>query len=281
MIKVIINIIKKINPVIICCTCTFVCIVTSIYIRFIYRSNIDRTELANFWLNLITSLGPLVSTIGAFIIAIKTPYWNKEANKTELKVYLENQFPYRTKTITKEQVKFSSLAPMNTAGHLLSTYSGNTELKYYTFFYRLKVENVSNNIATNVQIYLEHLRKKGKTQDLDNFLPMYLKWSYTHELQSNKIIKGMGRYCDFFYIRKGEGFLQFTCEDNMATNNTTNNTIKEPGDYEIIIIIGAENSKKLKRYAINFSYNNKWLESDENDEPDKIISGIKIKENRF
>lgn len=120
---------------------------------------------------------------------------------------------------------------------------------------------------------MEHLRLHGSCSDLDNFLPMFLKWSYTQQVQSDKIIQGMGRYCDFFHICKGKNFLQFDCEDNMSTNGTINNIICASGIYEDVILLGSENSKCMKRYLITFEYQNFW-----NDDPDKIISDIIVKE---
>lgn len=120
---------------------------------------------------------------------------------------------------------------------------------------------------------MEHLKQQGDANDLDNFLPMFLKWSYTQQLQSEKIIQGMGRYCDFFHICKDKNMLQFDCEDNMATNNTINNIIGKSGVYEATILLTPENSKSIKRYLITFAFQNIL-----NDDPDKIITDIKVNE---
>lgn len=68
--------------------------------------------------------------------------------------------------------------------------------------------------------------------------------------------------------------LQFNCEDNMSTNNTINNIIdKSGGGYEVTILLASENSEGMKRYLVTFVFHNNW-----NDDPDKIISDIEVKE---
>ena len=142
---------------------------------------------------------------------------------------IQNIFPYRNKTYIKEiETRIYKKMVLDETTFLRPKQEREEyEITYESFFYRFKIDNITNNYASNVQVYMEHLRKKGSFDDLDNFLPMFLKWSYTQKLQSEKIIKGMGRYCDFFHICKGKGYLQFDCEDNMSTNGKINNIIKQ------------------------------------------------------
>ena len=107
---------------------------------------------------------------------------------------------------------------------------------------------------------------------------MFLRWSYTQQIQSDKIIQGMGRYCDFFHICKNKKYLQFDCEDNMSTNDRINNTISELGEYEITLLLGAENSKTIKRYLITLDYKKHWDSDNLDNNPCDIIANLSIKE---
>ena len=262
---------KFIIPIVICCTCTIICVITIIFLFFFYPQTTERMQNAALLVDIIISIATVCSTISAFIIAIKSPEWNKDANKTELNLDIQNKFPYRNRTYVKELHTFiRDVWGEDCDNPLISKQvREEREFTYETLFYRFKIANNTNNLALNVQVYMEHLRKKGSVEDLDNFLPMFLKWSYNQKLQSDKIIKGMGRYCDFFHICNGKEYLQFDCEDNMSTNNTINNIIDKSGVYEVIILLAAENSENLKRYLITFAYHKDW-----SDDPEKIISDI-------
>lgn len=266
---------KVIIPVVICCLCTTICVITIIFFFVLYPQTTDRIQIAALFVDIIISIATICSTISAFIIAIKSPVWIKEANKTDLVLDIQNMFPYRNKTNIREvktliRYEWEIDNPDSCRPKQVKE---EREIIYECFFYRFKIENMTNNYASNVQIYMEHLRLQGHDKDLDNFLPMFLKWSYTQQVQSDKIIKGMGRYCDFFHICNGKNFLQFDCEDNMSTNDTINNIIDKSGAYEVVILLGSENSKRIKRYLITFTYQNSW-----NDDPNQIISDIHVKE---
>lgn len=82
----------------------------------------------------------------------------------------------------------------------------------------------------------------------------------------------------FFIFAKTKKYLQFDCEENMSTNDMLNNTISEPGEYEITLLLGAENSKTIKRYLINLNYKHSWETDDLDNKPFDIINNISIKE---
>lgn len=264
----------------ICCTCAIICVIAIIYFHGFYPPTINKIQIASFWVDLLIGVATVISTIGAFFIAIRSPYWIQNANKTEIDLSINNSFPYRNKTEVKEiNIAINNELLPNGDG-TYELYEKRTTRDYYypTFFYRLKIENITPRPASNVQVYLEHLRRRGSLEDLENFLPMFLKWSYTQKIQSDKIIQGMGRYCDFFHICKHKKYLQFDCEDNMATNDMINNTISEPGEYEITLLLGAENSKTIKRYLINLNYNQHWDSDNLDNNPCDIITNISVKE---
>lgn len=271
---------KLIIAISICCSCAIICIISTIYFHFFYPPTIEKIQIASFWVDLMIGLATVGSTIGAFIIAIKSPFWIQNANKTELQLVIKNDFPYRNKTIINEvRIERRPKIDHDENGWLKTSWEKTEkEFHYPTFFYRLKIENETNRQAINVQLYLEHLRKKGSDKDLDNFLPMFLRWSYTQQIQSDKIIHGMGRYCDFFHICKNKKYLQFDCEENMSTNDMINNTIADPGEYEITLLLGAENSKTIKRYLINLEYKHPWDTDDLDNNPCEIITALSIKE---
>ena len=172
---------KTFMAITICCTCAIICIIATIYFHFFYPPTIEKIQIASFWIDLMIGIATVGSTIGAFIIAIKSPFWIQNANKTELKLDIKNDFPYRNKTLIKEvRIETHPKIDHDENGWIKTSWEKTEkEFHYPTFFYRLKIENITNKQALNVQLYLEHLRKKGSEQDLDNFLPMFLRWSYT------------------------------------------------------------------------------------------------------
>lgn len=185
---------KLIIPVIICCLCTILCVIIFIFLLFLYPQTIEKIQKAALFVDIIISIATVFSTIGAFVIAIKSPDWLKDANKTKLVLEIQNRFPFRNKTYIKEIKTFiyEKMVIDETISLRPKQEKEEHEFTYETFFYRFKIDNITLNYASNVQVYMEHLREKGTIGDLDNFLPMFLKWSYTQKLQTDKIIKGMG-----------------------------------------------------------------------------------------
>lgn len=181
---------KLVIPVLICCIFTIICFITIVFLFFLSPQNALKIQIAALYVNIIISIATIFSTIGAFIIAIKSPVWIKDANKTNLVLEIQNQFPYRTKTEIKE-IRISTHYEYDNFFRPVQVKKQH-ELIYETYFYRFKIDNITNNFASNVQVYMEHLRLQNSNKDLDNFLPMFLKWSYTQQIQSDKIIQGMG-----------------------------------------------------------------------------------------
>lgn len=93
---------KYIIPVVICCLCTILCVITIIFLFFLYPQNSDRIQSVALFVDIIISVATICSTIGAFVIAIKSPDWIKDANKTDLVLDIKNMFPYRNKTDIRE-----------------------------------------------------------------------------------------------------------------------------------------------------------------------------------
>ena len=107
-------------------------------LSFFYPPTIEKIQIANFWVDLIIGLATVGSTIGAFIIAMKSPFWIQNANKTELKLIIKNDFPYRNKTIINE-VRIESHPKFDrdeNGRSKISWEKTEKEFHYPTFFYR-------------------------------------------------------------------------------------------------------------------------------------------------
>ena len=83
-----------------------------------------------------------------------------------------------------------------------------------SYYYRLKIKNVGNYRAKNVEVMLEKYIKAGKgnhrfEKDTE-FLPMNLRWTNTGETVRESIAPKLSKFCDFGFIldkRSTRGYL--------------------------------------------------------------------------
>lgn len=133
---------KFIIPVVICCACTIFCVSILLFLSFRFPQNSTGIQIAELFVDIIIGIATIGSTIGAFVIAVKSPFWVKEANKTDLVLEIKNMFPYRNKTNIREIVTNISYAWGNDSDGLYrpKQVKEARELYYETFFIDLKLK---------------------------------------------------------------------------------------------------------------------------------------------
>lgn len=205
-------------------------------------------------------IGTFLAPIVALIIALISPLIQKHFGKTKLSLTMSNEFPDRTRTS-------------------VSIERENKKENVWAFFFRLNVHNDGSNDAEHVQVYISSLRKEKDLKDLNNFLPMYLKWSYRsnveNKIEIERLLKGTNRHCDLFFVPHDGSCLIFSVEENMNTNGKLNNAIYEPGIYYANILLACSNSKK-KEFKIQINYKKTW-DSMVIDNPEDFSEFVEVK----
>jgi hypothetical protein len=141
------------------------------------------------------------------------------------------------------------------------------------YYLRLRVKNSGNTIGRNVEVYASQLlrrRADNITWDIvTDFPTMNLKWANIHTIYFPMIVPDMGRHCDLGHIvdpairnhpdlREENPRLQLTNQqpslafDVIARPNNKGHIIG-PGDYQLKILIGAENSRRPIEKTVSIS----------------------------
>jgi hypothetical protein len=147
-----------------------------------------------------------------------------------------------------------------------------------SIYLRLWVKNIGNATAKNAEVYASELRRQrleGTWDRVRAFPPMNLKWSNIGTIYFPRIAPKMGKYCDIGHISDPErrhllredapslhlGDQQTSLAfDLMAAPNNRSHIIG-PGEYQLDILIAAENARPIKR-TVAISLRGTW-DSDE------------------
>jgi hypothetical protein len=147
-----------------------------------------------------------------------------------------------------------------------------------SYYLRLWIQNTGNTPAKNVEVYASELlrrRADNITWDrVDGFPPMNLRWSNVHVIYFPIIVAGMGKHCDLGHIadpaRRNHPDLR---EENPRLNLTNQETslafdliaapnykghIIGPGNYQLKLLIAAENSRQLIENTVAISFTGRW-----------------------
>ncbi len=156
------------------------------------------------------------------------------------------------------------------------------------YFFRLWVSNQGKMRAEKVQVFADKLYKKtanGTFEQMKEFLPMNLVWSYTHEIFAEGISPLMGKHCDLGHITFPDVLGNFN-EDlsdvqsektifalDLEQKPNTKTHLLSPGIYKLDLrIAGANVSPVLTRLEITMT-------GDWHDDQEKMFRdgvGIKI-----
>lgn len=136
-----------------------------------------------------------------------------------------------------------------------------------SFYLRIWVENVGNAAARNVEVFASRLRLKRLDEAWETvatFPSMNLKWAHLGGIYFPSIAPQMGKHCDVGHItdpsrrhllREDAPKLGLTDQqsslafDLMAAPNNRSHIVG-PGEYELDIMITAENSVPTKRTIV-------------------------------
>jgi hypothetical protein len=145
-------------------------------------------------------------------------------------------------------------------------------------YLRIWVKNIGTRTARSVEVYASELLRK-RTDDtwerVHEFPPMNLRWSNVHVIFFPNIVPGTGKHCDLGHITdpaaRSNAALR---EDNPRLNLTDQETslafdlimspnhkghIIGPGDYQLKILIAAENSRHPIEKTISLSLKGRWF----------------------
>jgi hypothetical protein len=143
-----------------------------------------------------------------------------------------------------------------------------------SIYLRLWVENVGNATAKNVEVYARELRRQraeGTWERVGAFPPMNLKWANIGTIYFQSIAPEMGKHCDLGHIVDpvGRPLLGEEAPKLALTNQQTSlafdlmvapnhrGHIIGPGDYQLDILVSAENVRPIKR-IVAISLRGKW-----------------------
>jgi hypothetical protein len=144
------------------------------------------------------------------------------------------------------------------------------------YYLRLWVKNSGSTTAKNIEVYaseLKRIRADNITKDvIEEFAPMNLRWANVHVIFFPYIVPEIGRHCDLGHIvdpalrnhpavREENPRLQLTDQqpslafDVIAAPNHKGHIIG-PGNYELTILVAAENGRRPIEKTVSISLNN-------------------------
>ncbi|HXX35843.1 MAG TPA: hypothetical protein VEM15_15340 [Thermodesulfobacteriota bacterium] len=154
------------------------------------------------------------------------------------------------------------------------------------YYLRLWVQNNGNSPATNVQVFATKLLRETtpkKPLEVGNFLPMNLTWAHTKEIFRSRIAPKMGRHCDLGHIADPKlRHIHNETRPDVPQDKTvlfldlevapfTLVHLLQPGNYELRLIIAADNLRPIKK-VVKIVHSGNWFD----DEKDMFEKGVKL-----
>jgi hypothetical protein len=159
------------------------------------------------------------------------------------------------------------------------------------YYLRLWVENAGKTRAERVQVFVAKLSRRsaaGSFKEVDQFLPMNLRWSHAGpkapEIFAEGISPQMGRHCDLGHVvdpslRKEVGDDLPTLADNetvlaldLEIQPNTRSHLVPPGVYRLTLRVAAANCPP-RTHVLELTLTGKWFA----DEPRMFTDGLGIK----
>jgi hypothetical protein len=159
------------------------------------------------------------------------------------------------------------------------------------YYLRLWVENTGKTRAERVQVFVAKLSRRsadGSFKDVDQFLPMNLRWSHAGQKAPEVFAEGispqMGRHCDLAHVvdpsfRKEMGYDLPTLKadetvlalDLEIQLNTLSHLVP-PGVYRLTLRVAAANCRP-RTHVLELTITGKWFA----DEPRMFTDGLGIR----
>lgn len=92
------------------------------------------------------------------------------------------------------------------------------------YYFRLWIENKGKTRGEKVQVFAAELSKRiadGTFRPVDDFLPMNLRWSHTHEIFAEGISPPIGKHCDLGHITVPDALVELQEDHPDAPPGTT------------------------------------------------------------
>jgi hypothetical protein len=159
------------------------------------------------------------------------------------------------------------------------------------YYLRLWVDNVGKTRAERVQVFVAKLSRRsadGSFKNVDQFLPMNLRWSHagskTPEIFAEGISPEMGRHCDLGHLvdpsfRKDVGDDLPTVPDTdtvlaleLEIQPNTRSHLVAPGVYHLTLRVAAANCPP-STYVLELTLTGKWFD----DETRMFTDGLGLK----
>jgi hypothetical protein len=148
------------------------------------------------------------------------------------------------------------------------------------YYLRLAVRNGGGQTAENVEVYMVGLLQRlgdGTFTEVEPFLPLNLRWAYTHQVYYPMLSKGVPRHCDLAHIIDPKKRKSQRYEDNPRLGLRDDETVlsfdvvakqnllthlQPPGTYRIPLIVSASNAEPVKR-CVQVTLTGKWYEDED------------------
>jgi hypothetical protein len=144
-----------------------------------------------------------------------------------------------------------------------------------TIYLRMWVKNIGRGTARNVEVYAKELLRKridNTWERVGEFTPMNLQWSNIHVMFFPNIVPETGKHCDLGHIadpvrrnavHEGNPRLNLTDQetslafDVIAPPNHKGHIVG-PGDYQLKVLVAAENSRHPLNKTVSISLKGRW-----------------------
>jgi hypothetical protein len=156
----------------------------------------------------------------------------------------------------------------------------NIELDANAYYFRIRVTNVGNQKAENVEVFANQLSERmedGTYKSVGTFFPMNLNWTHIGGLFFPTISPHIYKHCDLFHVVDPKTRGQLEAEDKkwekipptktilsfdtIVRPNTLGHLVK-PGSYKLVLTIAAANAKPITK-SIEITLTGDWFETEE------------------
>jgi hypothetical protein len=139
------------------------------------------------------------------------------------------------------------------------------------------IKNIGNTTAKSVEVYASELLRKrtdNTWERVSAFPPMNLRWTDVHVLYFPNIVPEMGKHCDLGHIvdpacrnrpelREENPRLKLTDKEaslafDVITAPNHKGHIIAAGDYQLKIIVAAENGRRPIEKVVSLSVTGRW-----------------------
>ncbi len=167
--------------------------------------------------------------------------------------------------------------------------SASQSIQVECYYFRLRVKNSGNHRAELVEVFATGLEKQqadDSFSEVESFLPLNLRWSHISKTFVDAISPGMEKHCDIGHIIDPAQRATLHMEDDpslgvpdktllsfdFVVKPYTMSHLIPPGKYRLSLLIGASNTKPVKK-TIEINVTGDWYSN----EAEMLREGIGIR----